>query len=101
MKKSIKNDVMRIRIAESDKVKYSQEAERYGMNLSEYVIHLLNHKGINIIEGGVEIANAIYELNKTLAKCMNYPNIPRATIEETIEKSIKKINMFMENKVGD
>lgn len=67
-----KNNILNIRIAEQEKQQYISEAQALNMNLSQYVLYLLRHKEIKYIEGGMELAKALYQINQNLneiAKC--------------------------------
>lgn len=87
--KVVKNDVMSIRVTKEDKSKYSTEAQSYGMNLSEYVIYLLNHKAVNIVAGGSEIAKAMYDLNCTLSRFEAESNVSADELRISISTCVR------------
>ncbi len=90
-----KNVNINIRVSKEDKIKYAQEAEKLGMNLSKYILHLLEHKQVRVLEGGKELAQAIYNLNNTLNKSISYPSISVNKIREAVSNDVDKINKFM------
>lgn len=98
--KVVKNDVMSIRVTKEDKAKYLTEAADYGMNLSEYVIYLLNHKSVNIVAGGSEIVKAMYDLNCTLNKSEADSNVSVDELRNSISMCVSKMNDFYENLRG-
>ena len=98
--KAVKNDVMSIRVTKEDKAKYLTEAAGYGMNLSEYVIYLLNHKAVNIVAGGSEIAKAMYDLNYTLNKSEADSEVSVDELRDSISMCVSKMNDFYENLGG-
>lgn len=102
MRKTAKNSNINIRISNEDKLKYVQEAKNLGMDLSKYIMYLLAHKEVRIIEGGKELAHALYDLNNTLNKCVNSPSIPVTKIREAVSNDVKRLNNFImrEREVG-
>ena len=95
--KSVKNDVMTVRVSKEDKVKYSAEAESYGMNLSEYILYLLNHREVKVIEGGANIANAMYDLNCTMSKYRASDEVPVSELKNAMTTCIEEMNRYCEN----
>ena len=96
--RNVKNASMNIRISAEQKKKYEDEARNCNMKLSEYVLHLLQNKKINVIENGSEIAKAMFELNNTLNKCITYSNIPADKVREAVDRSVSKLNDFFNGK---
>lgn len=92
-----KDSFITLRVSAKEKDKYVNEADGLGMGLSEYVLYLLRHGKINVIEGGSEIAQAMYSLNDTLNKCVLYPNIPVQRINASIAKNLSRMNDFLNN----
>lgn len=95
-RKIAKDDVMTIRVSKEDKAKYSAEAISHGMNLSEYVLYLLRHKEINVIECGSEIVQAIYDLNCTMSRYGNSEEISIEELKNAISSCVNKMNNFYE-----
>lgn len=95
--KGIKNDVITVRVSEKDKARYSAEAQSYGMNLSEYILYVLNHKTIKVIEGGANIANAMYDLNCTMSKYQKNDEVPVDELKSAMTTCVDKMNRFCEN----
>ena len=95
--KGVKNDVITVRVSEQDKARYSAEAQNYGMNLSEYILYVLNHKTIKVIEGGVNIANAMYDLNCTMSKYHKSEEVPVEELKNAMTTCVDKMNRFCEN----
>ena len=95
--KSVKNDVMTVRVSKEDKAKYSTEAEKYGMNLSEYILYLLTHREVRVIEGGTNIANAMYDLNCTMSKYHASDEVPVSELKNAMTTCIEKMNRYCEN----
>ena len=94
--KVAKNDVMSVRVSKEDKTKYSAEAEQYGMNLSEYILYLLNHKEVNVVEGSSELVQAIYDLNCTLEKYGSSSDVSIDELRNLISGCVDKMNRFYE-----
>lgn len=95
--KSVKNEVMTVRVSREEKAKYSAEAHRYGMNLSEYILYLMKHKELKVIEGGANIANAIYDLNCNISKYHENEEVPIMELKKAILTCIKEMNRYCEN----
>ena len=100
-KKPIKNAAINIRLSTEDKKRFTEEARECNMNLSEYVLYLLKNKQVTVIEHGEEIAQAMYDLNNTLNKCLKYPNIPVNKTRELLTNGILKLNSCMEKVQGE
>lgn len=101
MRKNFKDTNINLRVSKEDKLRYAQEAKQLGLDLSKYIMHLLNHKQVKVIEGGKELADAIYNLNNTLNKCISYPSIPVAKIREAVSNDIDRLNKFMTGERDD
>ena len=95
-KKEKKDTAINIRLTREQKKGYTEEARECNMRLSEYVLHLLKNKKVTVIEHGREIAQAMYELNNTLNKCLQYPNIPVNRTREILSNGIIKLNEYIE-----
>lgn len=97
--KIIKNAMLNIRISKTDKDYYTQEAKKYGMNLSEFVLNILKYKKLNVVEGGGEIAHAIYDFNNALnhykLSCDSVDSVRNA-----VSNFVRKMNNFL-NEKGD
>ena len=94
-KNKLKDSFITVRISSAEKNTYLTEAEDLGMGLSEFVLYLLRHRKINVIEGGSEIAQAMYNLNDTLNKCALYPQIPIQNIKRSISEDLNHMNNFL------
>ena len=57
-----------IRVSQADKERYEAEAKSYGMKTLKYILYSVDHKAIPVVEGGKELACAMYDLNCTLNK---------------------------------
>ena len=99
--KVAKDEVITVRVSKEDKAKYSAEAENYGMNLSKYILHLLNHKKVNVIKGGAEIICAIYDLNCTISKYDLREDISVEELKNAMTTCIENMNRFYEHVQGD
>lgn len=95
--KNKKDSFITLRVSTAEKERYVKEADGVGMGLSEYVLYLLRHGKIHTIEGGTEIAQAMYSLNDTLNKCVLYPHIPVQRINASIAKDLTRMNDFLNN----
>lgn len=95
-RKIAKNDVMSIRVSKEDKAKYSKEATDNGMNLSEYILYLLKHKAINVIEHASDIVQAMYDLNCTMNRYSNNEEVPVKELKNAISDCVNKMNDFYE-----
>jgi len=95
-RKIAKNDVMSIRVSKEDKAKYLTEATNNGMNLSEYILYLLRHKAINVIDCGSEIVQAMYDLNCTMNKYGSNDEVSVNELKNAISVCVNKMNDFYE-----
>ena len=95
-KKMLKDTAINVRLTTEQKERYSEEAKLCNMKLSEYVLYLLQNKKVTVIENGSEIAQAMYDLNNTLSDCVKYPNIPVSKTQESLSRSILKLNSCFE-----
>lgn len=95
-KREPKTDTINIRLSSSQKEKIKQNAAACGMNISQYLIHLDNHKNIVLIKEGETLAREIFKLNKTLERCESYFNRTEANkIRDILSQSIIKFNNIM------
>ena len=90
-KKTIKNDVIRVRVSGQEKEQYTTEAKELGMNLSQYVTFLLRHKTINHLEYGRELVKEVYRLNQNLNNFVMCENVPEQEIRTTTTRGLKAI----------
>ena len=90
-KKPRKDNLLRIRISEEEKQQYITEAECMGMSLSQYVLHLLRHKQVNRIEGGVELAREIYEINRSLDQIAGNHAVPVQELRDAVTQCMASI----------
>ena len=91
-----KETAINVRISKDEKQKYMEEAQACNMTLSNYVLHILENKKITVIEKGSEIAQAMYDLNETLKKCMNDTKISVEEAQLSVSKSVRKLKERME-----
>ena len=92
--KITKDTILNIRISKREKEQYAQEAKKYGMNLSELVLNLLRYKKLNVIEGGGEIAKAIYVLNNSLNQYKNSSD-SMDNVRSAMSNCIGRMNNFL------
>lgn len=92
--KITKDAILNIRISKTEKEQYAQEAKKYGMNLSELVLNLLRYKKLNVIEGGGEIAKAIYVLNNSLNQYKNSCD-SMDNVRSAMSNCIGRMNNFL------
>ncbi len=91
-----KDTVINVRISTDEKQKYIEEAKACNMTLSNYVLHILKNKKITVIEDGSKIAQAMYDLNESLKKCMNDTKISVEEARLSVAKSVSRLKTCME-----
>ena len=95
-KSALKDTALSIRLTTAQKQKYADEAKTCNMTLSNYVLHILQNKKVTFIENGAEIANAMYDLNETLNKCINNPKVSAEEVRPAVDNSVSKLKARME-----
>ena len=95
-----KDAVINIRVSKADKQRYEEEAKRYGMSTSKYILYSVDHKAIHVVEGGTEIARAMYDLNCTLNKNEVLDNLSMNELRSALTACVNKLNHFCENLQG-
>lgn len=90
-KKSRKTDIINLRVSPEEKQKFSADAKNLGLNLSEYVLHLLRHGEIRKIEGGTELAREVHHLNCKLNDFEKYPFVPVQELRDAVSNGIRNI----------
>lgn len=98
MKKQIKNSILNIRVSEEQKEKIKLKADSLNMSLSKFILETLENGSINIIEGGQELAEAIYDLNKTLNKFEKCPTVYEREIRDVVTNAVGRITRIIESK---
>lgn len=99
LKKGKKDKVINVRVSAEQKKRYTEEARLCNMKLSEYILHVLQNKEVTVIEHGREIAQAMYELNNTLNKYLQYPNISVSKTRETLSNGITRLSECIERSI--
>lgn len=93
--KTTKDAVINIRVSEADKERYEAEAKRFGMSTSKYILYSVDHKAIHVVEGGVDLANAMYDLNCTMNKFEARDNVSVDELRRALSICVDKMNHFM------
>lgn len=95
--KVIKDSVITIRVTQADKERYEAEAKSYGMNTSKYFLYSVDHKAIPVVEGGTELAHAMYDLNCTLNKYEARDGVSIEELRRVLATCVDRLNHFCGN----
>lgn len=95
--KIIKDNLIYVRVNSQEKEIYQKKAKESEMNLSELIINLLEgyEPVIYKINGGEQIAQALYKLNETLNKNENSQILPVEEVRATTARILKMLNSVM------
>ena len=98
--KTTKDSVITIRVSQADKERYEAEAKSYGMNTSKYILYSVDHKAIPVVEGGTELARAMYDLNCTLNKYEARDGVSSEELRKALATCVDRLNRFCGNLQG-
>ncbi|MBM6760374.1 plasmid mobilization protein [Megamonas hypermegale] len=90
-----KNKIINFRVSETQKDKIMQNAKQLNMSVGEYLIYLDEHKIINIIDGGKDLAKEVYMLNKNLSVLEKYPFVEVNQVRNLLSEYLMKLNQQM------
>ena len=90
-----KNKIINFRVSETQKDKIMQNAKQLNMSVGEYLIYLDEHKIINIIDGGKDLAKEVYILNKNLSLLEKYPFVEVNQVRNLLSEYLMKLNQQM------
>ena len=99
MKYFTKDEKINLRVTYEQKKHIQAEAEKIGMNITQYLTHLDENKCVFIFKGGQELADSIYELNNTLMRYESYNIITTDEIKyiyDSVNHMIRTFNNIME-----
>ena len=91
-----KDKIINFRVSETQKDKIMQNAKQLNMSVGEYLIYLDEHKTINIIDGGKDLAKEVYILNKNLSLLEKYPFVEVNQVRNLLSEYLMKLNQQME-----
>lgn len=91
-----KDKIINFRVSETQKDKIMQNAKQLNMSVGEYLIYLDEHKIINIIDGGKDLAKEVYILNKNLSLLEKYPFVEVNQVRNLLSEYLMKLNQQME-----
>lgn len=91
-----KDKIINFRVSETQKDKIMQNAKQLNMSVGEYLIHLDEHRIINIIDGGKDLAKEVYMLNKNLSVLEKYPFVEVNQVRNLLSEYLMKLNQQME-----
>ena len=91
-----KDNVINLRVSEVQKNKIMQNARQLKMSVGEYLIYLDEHKTINVIDGGKDLAKEVYMLNKNLLVLEEYPFMEVNQVRNLLSECLIKLNKQME-----
>lgn len=94
-KKMAKDQIINLRVTTEQKEAIKQKAEGLGLKVSEYLLASLEHQSVNIVDGGKELAQEVYRLNRNLEHFLKYPFVPVQELRDTVSQGIQKINDAM------
>ena len=72
-----------------------QNAKQLNMSVGEYLIYLDEHRIINIIDGGKDLAKEVYMLNKNLSVLEKYPFVEVNQVRNLLSEYLMKLNQQM------
>ena len=90
-----KDKIINFRVSETQKDKIMQNAKQLNMSVGEYLIYLDEHKIINIIDGGKDLAKEVYMLNKNLSLLEKYPFVEVNQVRNLLSEYLMKLNQQM------
>ena len=90
-----KDKIINFRVSETQKDKIMQNAKQLNMSVGEYLIYLDEHKTINIIDGGKDLAKEVYILNKNLSLLEKYPFVEVNQVRNLLSEYLMKLNQQM------
>ena len=98
--KATKDARIIIRVSKADKERYEAEAKSYGMKTSKYILYSVDHKAIPVVEGGTELAQAMYDLNCTLNKYEARDGVSSEELRRALATCVDRLNRFCGNLQG-
>lgn len=90
-----KDKIINFRVSETQKDKIMQNAKQLNMSVGEYLIYLDEHKIINVIDGGKDLAKEVYILNKNLSLLEKYPFVEVNQVRNLLSEYLMKLNQQM------
>ncbi|MBM6833900.1 plasmid mobilization protein [Megamonas hypermegale] len=90
-----KDKIINFRVSETQKDKIMQNAKQLNMSVGEYLIYLDEHRIINIIDGGKDLAKEVYMLNKNLSVLEKYPFVEVNQVRNLLSEYLMKLNQQM------
>lgn len=90
-----KDKIINFRVSETQKDKIMQNAKQLNMSVGEYLIYLDEHRIINIIDGGKNLAKEVYMLNKNLSVLEKYPFVEVNQVRNLLSEYLMKLNQQM------
>lgn len=90
-----KDKIINFRVSETQKDKIMQNAKQLNMSVGEYLIYLDEHKIINVIDGGKDLAKEVYMLNKNLSVLKKYPFVEVNQVRNLLSEYLMKLNQQM------
>ena len=90
-----KNQIINLRVSSKQKELIKKKAESLGLKVSEYLLASIEHQSINVVDGGKELAQELFRLNKNLEQFTKYPFVPVQELRDTVSQGIQKINAAM------
>ena len=91
-----KNDRINFRLNAKQKETIRKKAESMRMSMSKYLLHLVEHGSISIIDGE-RLTEEVYKLNQKLNQLRKYPAIPVKDLQDVISQGIIDINKKFES----
>lgn len=90
-----KDKIINFRVTETQKDKIMRNARQMDMSVGEYLIYLDEHKIINVIDGGKDLAKEVYILNKNLSLLEKYPFVEVNQVRNLLSECLIKLNQQM------
>lgn len=90
-----KDKIINFRVSETQKDKIMQNAKQLNMSVGEYLIYLDEHRIINIIDSGKDLAKEVYMLNKNLSVLEKYPFVEVNQVRNLLSEYLMKLNQQM------
>ena len=89
--KAKKTSVINFRVSEQDKTEITEEATRFNMSVSQYMMMLHKQKNIVVIEGGRELAQELYNFHKEINQRKHEQFIKENELQDLVSQEIMRI----------
>ena len=91
MSSTNKTEIINIRVSKEQKDLIRKTAKNLGMNVSKYLMHLVIHGSVVMVDGGKELAMEMYKLNQHLNHIEKHSFLDVQELRDTVSNGIEKI----------